>query len=760
LHTENNHLCQVITTFTTGLTALNGLTTQVQFFAVGTSGTDFNIASATDTHTFNLPTASATRRGALSSGDWSTFNAKMPAITFNSPLFIASGGEVGISQAGTSSNGFLSSTDWNTFNSKQNALTNPVTGTGTAGQVAYFTGTSAISGESNLFWDATNDRLSIGTATANSRLTVNGVDNTTIFSILAGGNSRLHVGTNASSQIFVRSQNSLSLNLGVDTTNYLTILSSGNVGINTATPATAFEVNGVGLFSGTSLAGNTKNGVYIYDQAIISLAGGNSRPLQIQSQTLSIFTGTTYTEKVRIFENGNVVISTSPTDAGFRIDVNGTGRFSGDITISKSTAPSVFLTNSSAINYRLLSADDGTFRIQRTGILDLLTMTSTGAATFSNQITSGSWINTPNTFGLTIRNAANTAFRTAVQMNSSNVLIFGQDTDITALTFGVGSEQMRITSSGNVGIGTTAPAERLAVVGAIMSTGGITGHGANRTTISQEGGGGAFWQSYGANTSTMGAFVFRQASSDFSVTNIPLSITAGGNVLIGSTTDIGYKLYVNGQSYLDGYNIASSFQFIRAATNTVNPASGNGILVFNSGNAQLRMNLSNAINFDMNNGGTPHIALQIRQNGNTVRVNSPDNGLALALAFQNTEYGYLGSTSAFSGSLLAYSVNGGYVYLSSSSTWISASDKNRKKNFENYNKGLAEICALKPTLFNLKTQNDNEPKIAGLIAQEVGEHLKEAYSDGEFVGIDYNVLTVTIINAIKELKQEIDTLKN
>jgi hypothetical protein len=76
LHTENGHLCQVITTFTTGLSALNGLTSQVQFFAVGTSGTNFNIASATDTHTFNLPTASATNRGALASADWTTFNSK------------------------------------------------------------------------------------------------------------------------------------------------------------------------------------------------------------------------------------------------------------------------------------------------------------------------------------------------------------------------------------------------------------------------------------------------------------------------------------------------------------------------------------------------------------------------------------------------------------------------------------------------------------------------------------------------------------
>jgi hypothetical protein len=80
LHTENSHLCQVITTFTTGLTALNGLTEQVQTFAVGTSGTDFAISSASSTHTFNLPTASATNRGALSSSDWSAFNAKVSSF--------------------------------------------------------------------------------------------------------------------------------------------------------------------------------------------------------------------------------------------------------------------------------------------------------------------------------------------------------------------------------------------------------------------------------------------------------------------------------------------------------------------------------------------------------------------------------------------------------------------------------------------------------------------------------------------------------
>jgi hypothetical protein len=80
LHTENSHLSQVITTLSTGINAINGITSQVQNLATGTAGTDFAISSTGSTHTFNLPTASAANRGALSSADWSTFNGKQNSI--------------------------------------------------------------------------------------------------------------------------------------------------------------------------------------------------------------------------------------------------------------------------------------------------------------------------------------------------------------------------------------------------------------------------------------------------------------------------------------------------------------------------------------------------------------------------------------------------------------------------------------------------------------------------------------------------------
>ena len=120
LHTEDNHLCEILTTFSGGVTSLNGLTANKKYLAIGTTGTDFNISSLTDTHTFNLPTASATNRGALSTTDWTAFNGKftLPALT--------------------------------------------------SGSVLFSNGTTIAQDNSNFFWDDTNNRLNIGGITSNT----------------------------------------------------------------------------------------------------------------------------------------------------------------------------------------------------------------------------------------------------------------------------------------------------------------------------------------------------------------------------------------------------------------------------------------------------------------------------------------------------------------------------------------------------------------------------------------------------------------
>jgi len=77
VYTENGNISSVTTTFANGISSINGLTAAAQTLGVGTSGTDFGIVPSGSSHTFNLPTASATNRGALSTTDWSSFNSKL-----------------------------------------------------------------------------------------------------------------------------------------------------------------------------------------------------------------------------------------------------------------------------------------------------------------------------------------------------------------------------------------------------------------------------------------------------------------------------------------------------------------------------------------------------------------------------------------------------------------------------------------------------------------------------------------------------------
>lgn len=134
-------------------TPTTGTVTSVAALTLGTTGTDLSstVANSTTTPviTLNVPTASATNRGALSSADWTTFNNKQPSgtyvnsVTATSPV-VSSGGvnpAISMPAATASVNGYLTSTDWSTFNSKQAAGTyvTSLTVTGANGFAGSFT---------------------------------------------------------------------------------------------------------------------------------------------------------------------------------------------------------------------------------------------------------------------------------------------------------------------------------------------------------------------------------------------------------------------------------------------------------------------------------------------------------------------------------------------------------------------------------------------------------------------------------------------
>ena len=159
LHTQNGHLCEVITTFTAGLTALNGLQAQVQNFSVGTTGTDFAINSSGSTHTFNLPSANATARGLVTTGIQTFAGDK----TFT--------GAIGASNlSGTNTGDNATNTQYSGLaTSKQDVIT--LTTTGTSGASTLIGATLNIpqySGATNLGYTAapTNGTVTSSTGTS------------------------------------------------------------------------------------------------------------------------------------------------------------------------------------------------------------------------------------------------------------------------------------------------------------------------------------------------------------------------------------------------------------------------------------------------------------------------------------------------------------------------------------------------------------------------------------------------------------------
>jgi|GEM_PF-2150712 len=346
------------------------------------------------------------------------------------------------------------------------------------------------------------------------------------------------------------------------------------------------------------------------------------------------------------------------------------------------------------------------------------------------------------------------------------------DTDTISFTT-AGVERMMIDEAGRVGIGTDNPAATLNVVS----------ESGDALTISQGGGARQWIFGSGLRTNTtlsVGAInpptatelfvqglafrptaIFRAATAQtadllqlrsFSATNGDLmTVTGDGNVGIGTNNPTA-KLNVNGPS-------TSENTFIDVAATP--GETGNSV--------RLRLGWSPS-------GITDNILpaqMVVDANGNlhmSSRSNAPSGILFYTNAatdalermrITNTGNVGIGTTNPTE----KLHVVGSAGKTVGGTTWVNLSDRRLKNIDSAYNRGLTDIVQLQPVMFHYKEDNDldlsADAQEYGFIAQDVQKIFPEAVTESKNGYLSFNMhpINVSLVNAIKELKLENDTLK-
>ena len=396
-------------------------------------------------------------------------------------------------------------------------LANGISGSGTTNYIPKFTSSSAI-GNSVMYEGSSN--IGIGTTSPDYQLTVSKASDTyikvantasSITAFYGVSNTGGYVGTGTNHPILFVPNG----------TTRMTLDASGNLGLG-VTPSAwgsafkAMQINAGGAIWGSTnvtevnLGGNTRVDVNNAQYDYIS-TGGASQYQQSGGQHIwktapsgTAGTAISFTQAMTLFSTGNLAVG-GTSDNGSRLNVTGAATFSSSVTANAASTingayPQLILNNPSAgAGIELHFKDNGTLK-SKIGTLD--------------------------------------------DINSWQV-------------YNGGAIRFTINNSGNVGIGTSSPRERLDVNGNIVTAWG------GDYFIGTEYLDGADYQNgllVNGNQRSTGIIAKGASGSTpyiwFGTGITPterMRITSGGELLINTTTDLGdYKLQISGNALLTG----------------------------------------------------------------------------------------------------------------------------------------------------------------------------------------------------------------
>ena len=392
--------------------------------------------------------------------------------------------------------------------------------------------------------------------------------------------------------------------------------------------------------------------------------------------------------------SNNIGIGGSPSGS-FKLDVTGTGRFTSGITGANLSLSDTVAITLSATDSRVLGGS------------------STGRLLLANSGTS--------TYGI---------FYGASHATAPNAISLVTDN----------TERLRITNTGNVGIGTSSPSYKLDVQNGSdfdirlrdTSLGGTVGilfetandfSGTSQAYIKGIG-------SAGAGTSQL-IFGTAGASGDTTATE-RMRILSDGRVSIGYSSPTNTTLYVYGP--LNNGNAFRAGNFFAGAQSAGSdyPAIG----------YNMRFTSNSVIQYEAND-----------------YVSYIYFGSGKIQTFTTTSTGTAGSTvSATTGPFVT---NGG-------TTWSNgSSDVRLKKNFET-TQGLAEILQIEPVKYHFNWEDDSATKRLGFKAQNLQPLIPEMvqpngskFEDGsDILTFTPDYLLPVLVKAIQELSAKVSALEN
>ena len=324
---------------------------------------------------------------------------------------------------------------------------------GTVGRVLFQGTGNVVSQSANLFWDATNNRLGVGTSSPISKMQV--------------------ITDNATSPFAFSSQ------------------TSQIAGTTTAGVFSAYSLTNGGYLNCGNPDVGWVNMTYLAGRHIFSLAG---------------------TEAMRI-TGGNLLINTT-TDAGFRLDVNGTARVQGNTTVSLNqnlqtsltvsnttsgaSAASFYIATSSNgsfsfgknsaayTSYKILASNDSVIYNATSGDISILNDFSTGRIKFAAGSASTAQMTLFSTGNFAINTTTDAGFRldvngtarvqgafSALNASTQGIMLRNDYTQFPAIEWWATTYRAGITRETNNGLTTDAGGFAMHTVGAGTLIGGV-----------------------------------------------------------------------------------------------------------------------------------------------------------------------------------------------------------------------------------------------------------------------------------------------